>query len=209
MCRTLLSRRAPREPSAAPPGPPRYAASGASQDSPVDDSTTWSSGQTDRSGNHGSASQSRPQPWRRPPLTSRPGNGNLTFAHTPSARPGEVLTTADSRCASQRSTPRVGTETTSGCRGSPSGTRTTAPRALTRPSARSAEWMYNTSRDPLSLARCSTTRASQRAAAAAVLPLRAIAKLGDRLRPGFEACSETSTLVVVKEGHWRCTSYAA
>ena len=98
--------------SAGTRAPPRCAASGASQGSPSDASTTSSSGQTDRAGSHGSASRSTPTAAATAPLTSRPGNGNSTFAHTPSARPGEAPSTADSRCVSQRSTPRVGTATT-------------------------------------------------------------------------------------------------
>ena len=121
MCRTLLNRRARRDGSASAPAPPRCAASGASQGSPSDASTTSSSGQTDRSGSHGSASRSTPAAAATAPLTSRPGNGNSTFAHTPSARPGEAPSTTDSRCVSQRSTPRVGTATTSACSGSASG----------------------------------------------------------------------------------------
>ena len=121
MCRTLLNRRARRDASASAPAPPRCAASGASQGSPSDASTTSSSGQTDRSGSHGSASRSTPAAAATAPLTSRPGNGNSTFAHTPSPRPGEAPSTTDSRCVSQRSTPRVGTATTSACRGSASG----------------------------------------------------------------------------------------
>ena len=72
------------------------------------------------------------------PLTIRPGNGNSTFAQTPSARPGETPSMVDSRCVSQRSTPRVGTATTSASRGSVSGELMTVPSSPRSPSARSA-----------------------------------------------------------------------
>ena len=65
------------------------------------------------------------------------GDGNSTFAHTPSPRPGLAPRCVDSRWVSQRSIPRVGTATTSGAKGSSSGSARTARRAKTRPSARS------------------------------------------------------------------------
>ena len=45
---------------------------------------------------------------------SRRGVGNRTFAQTPSRRPGDAPSEADRRWESQRSIPRVGTDTTSG-----------------------------------------------------------------------------------------------
>ena len=90
---------------------------------------------------HGSASGSIPDAVATASPTSRCGNGNSTFAHTPSARPGVAPRLADSRCVSQRSMPRVGTEMTSGAKGSGSGSARRRPRASTRPSARSARWI--------------------------------------------------------------------
>ena len=66
---------------------PRCAANGASQGSSSDDSTTSSSGQTDRAGSHGSVSRSMPIAAATAPLTSRPGKGNSMFAQTPSLVP--------------------------------------------------------------------------------------------------------------------------
>ena len=87
-----------------------------------------------------------PRRWRRPPPRRRgaPGKGKSMLAHTPSARPGVAPSRADSRWVSHRSTPRVGTATTSAAIGSSSGSTTTSPRAATRASARSARWMCST-----------------------------------------------------------------
>jgi hypothetical protein len=74
------------------------------------------------------------------PFTSRPGNGNSTFAQTPSPRPRDAPSTAESRCINQRSTPRVGTAMTSVSIGSPRGALTTLPSEAKRPSARSPRW---------------------------------------------------------------------
>ena len=72
--------------------------------------------------------------------TSRRGDGKPTFAHTPSARPGDAPSRSDIRCESQRSMPRVGTATTSGANGSSGGSASRPRSASTRPSARSARW---------------------------------------------------------------------
>ena len=72
-------------------------------------STISSSGQTARSGRHGSASGSMPDATATASATSRPGGGKSTFAQTPSARPGDAPSPADSRWVSHRSIPRVGT----------------------------------------------------------------------------------------------------
>ena len=116
----------PREGSAPALAPARCAAKGDSQGSSSDDSTTSSSGHTNRAADHGSASRSTPMAAATAPLTSRPGKGNSTFAHTPSARPGDAPSTAERRCVSQRSTPRVGTAMSSACMGSSRGEPTTA-----------------------------------------------------------------------------------
>ena len=86
------------------------------------ESTTSSSGQAARSGSHGSADGvDSPTRAATDSVTSRWGNGKRTFAQTPSERPAELPSTAEVRCVSQRSVPRVGTATTSGMNGSPSG----------------------------------------------------------------------------------------
>ena len=105
--------------------------------------TTSSSGQTARCGDHGSVSGSTPDAVATASPTSRCGNGNSTFAQTPSERPGVAPRLADIRWVSQRSIPRVGTEMTSGANGSGSGSASSSPSASTRPSARSARWMWS------------------------------------------------------------------
>ena len=69
------------------------------------------SGHTARAGAHGSSSGSTPVTgWSARP-TRRPGNGNSRLAQMPSPRPGpDVPSTFDSRCVSQRSMPRDGTD---------------------------------------------------------------------------------------------------
>ena len=78
---------------------------------------------------------------RRPPtrgLTRVPGNGKSMLAHTPSPRPGVAPRRVAKRWLNQRSTPRVGTATTSAVIGSCKGTATRSPSMSTRGSARSA-----------------------------------------------------------------------
>ena len=75
-----------------------------------------SSGQTSRSGSHGS-SCSRPSSSE----TSDRGWRNRTPAHTPSPPRGPVPSRCESRWVSQRSTPLAGTTTTSCANGSSSG----------------------------------------------------------------------------------------
>ena len=94
----------------APRGRSRCSASGASHASPRHASTTSSSGHTSRSGSHGSASGSIPEAAATASPISRRGNGNSTLAHTPSIRPALAPSEPDSRCVSQRSMPRVGTD---------------------------------------------------------------------------------------------------
>ena len=86
-----------------------------------------------RSGLHGSSSAvvASASP------TSRCGDGNSTFAQMPSA-PRPVPSRWESRCATQRSTPRVGTATTSGANGSAGTVARTSANASTRTSVRSA-----------------------------------------------------------------------
>ena len=76
-------------------------------------------------------------------------SGTATFAQTPSRRPGEAPSETDRRCDSQRSIPRVGTETTSGANGSARGVASSSPSASASPSARSARWMWSTPTDPI------------------------------------------------------------
>src|SRR5580704_9300562 len=106
--------------------------------------TTSKSGQTARSGNQGSALGSVPEASANAAEISVPGNGKLTFAHTPSWAPGRAPRWPDSRCVSQRSIPCVGTETTSGTIGSASGTPTSSASFATRVSARSERWAWST-----------------------------------------------------------------
>ncbi len=82
----------------------------------------------------------RPEAVATAPPTSRPGNGNSTLAHTPSKRPSLAPGRVDRRWVSQRSIPRVGTETTSGANGSSSGVEQRLRQASARRSARSALW---------------------------------------------------------------------
>ncbi len=96
-------------------------ANGASQGSSKLASTTSSNGHTARWGSHGSESGSVPAASARAPFTTDPGNGKSMLAQMPSWRPGVAPRWAESRCVSQRSMPRVGTETTSGAMGSSSG----------------------------------------------------------------------------------------
>ena len=103
-------------------------------------STTSSNGHTARSGRHRSLSGAIPDATASASSTSFRGNGNSTFAHTPSLRPGVAPRCIDSRCVSQRSMPRVGTAMTSGANGSSSGRQQPAQGSIS-PSARSALWM--------------------------------------------------------------------
>ena len=146
-CRTVLNRRARRAGSATSPPPPRCAARLANHGSPRHPSTTSSRAQTARSGNHGSASASIPDAVATASPTSLRGDGKSTFAHTPSPRPSPAPSRSDIRCASHRSMPRVGTATTSGANGSRNGSLSSARSASTRPSARSARWMWSISRE--------------------------------------------------------------
>ena len=83
---------------------------------------------------------SSPEPAATASASSARGEGKRTLAHTPSRRPGVAPSPLESRCATQRSTPRVGTATSSGANGSGSGSASSARSASTRPSARSARW---------------------------------------------------------------------
>ena len=138
MWRTLANRRAWREASAVSSVAPRCAARLCSHGSCSAVSTTSSSAHTSRSGSHASASGSIPDATATASSASRRGDGKSTFAQIPSARPGEVPSPVESRWVSQRSIPRVGTAITSGAKGSSSGSFSSAARASTSPSARSA-----------------------------------------------------------------------
>ena len=85
-------------------------------------------------------SRARPRPPRR--RAARCADGNSTFAHTPS--PSRAPSTPASRCASQRSTPLLGTATISGRNGSSAGARSSSPSAVTRASERSERWITST-----------------------------------------------------------------
>ena len=123
MWRTLAKRRAWREGSAVSSVAPRWAARLRSHGSCSAPSTTSSSAHTSRSGSHASASGSIPEATATASSASRRGDGNSTFAQTPSARPGVTPSPVESRWVSQRSIPRVGTAITSGANGSSSGSR--------------------------------------------------------------------------------------
>ena len=114
-----LSRRARRTGSGGVVPSPRWAASVASHGSPSAPSTTSSSGQTARSGSHGSSrrvdARRRPRPRRRP---AGAGTGTRRSRRSRRRGPDGAPSTADSRWVSQRSMPRVGTATTSGANGS-------------------------------------------------------------------------------------------
>ena len=144
MWRTADSLRARRVASGASEPAPRCAASSASHGSCSAPSTTSSSGHMTRSASHGSVAGSIPDAAAIASPVSRRGDGKSTFAQTPSARPDDTPSCADSRCVSQRSTPRVGTATTSRANGSPGGAASSAPSASTSASARSARWMCST-----------------------------------------------------------------
>ena len=120
--------------------PCRWSRSVASHGSPRLSSTTSSSVHAIRSGRHGSAAGSSPEPAATASASNARGEGKRTLAQTPSRRPGEAPSPLESRCATQRSTPRVGTATSSGANGSGSGSARSARSASTRPSARSARW---------------------------------------------------------------------
>ena len=96
----------------------------------------------------GSSSGSIPVAAASAPMISRPGNGNSTFAHTPSRRPAVVPSRVESRWVSQRSIPRVGTATTSGANGSSSGVSSVSARPSARRSARSARWTWSMVTEP-------------------------------------------------------------
>ena len=144
-CRTALNRRARRAGSTSSPDPPRCAAKLANHGSPRHPSTTWSRAHTARSGSQGSASASIPDAVATASPTSLRGDGNSTFAHTPSLRPSPAPSRSDIRCASHRSMPRVGTATTSAANGLGSASASITRSASTRPSARSARWTWSTS----------------------------------------------------------------
>ncbi len=119
-------------------------ASGASQTSSKCSSTTSMSGHTARSGNQGSALGSVPEARASALETRDPGNGKSTLAQIPSCPPGLAPNVEDRRWVSQRSMPRVGTDTTSGVIGSSSGTATRSASIDTSASARSERWTCST-----------------------------------------------------------------
>lgn len=73
-----------------------------------------------------------------------PGKGKSILAETPSLSPVRAPNRWDRRWVNQRSTPRVGTATTSRPMGSGSGSRSMSPKALTRWSARDDLCKYST-----------------------------------------------------------------
>lgn len=77
-----------------------------------------SNGQTARWGNHGSLAGSMPLAWEMTRFTTAAGEGNSTFAQTPSVRSREVPRIVPSPWVMNRSMPGVGTATTSGVNGS-------------------------------------------------------------------------------------------
>jgi len=68
------------------------------------------------------------------------GKGKSMLAQTPSEAPARAPRRSESRCDNQRSTPRVGTATTSLAKGSSNGSTSTSPRASTSWSARADRW---------------------------------------------------------------------
>lgn len=128
----------------------RWARRGASHGSSRLSATTSSSGHTERAGAHGSVLGSIPPATASAAPMIVPGKGHSTLAHTPSWPPGLVPRWSDSCWVSHRSTPRVGTATTSAVSGSSSGVARSWPSMATSPSARSERWRWSTHGKPTS-----------------------------------------------------------